>query len=252
MYISRVQFQYGGSWAPRHADNLDPTDSITEILLEFGEVLTGIDHRSGAVIDSLQFVTNLRSYPKIGGNGGGGGSVSGVEVKFFVGDVAGNGLVSQLRAVFMECWRNDLINIWYIRELMISICCVTLFIEFSNFAFILQSFCEMLIARMHNCQNMGIRVITPTCLLACWWNILIALRWRHNELDSVSNHQPQDCILNRLFRCRSKKTSKLRVTGLCAGNSPGTDEFPAQMASYAENVSIWWRHHGPLQNGYIK
>ena len=38
-------------------------------------------------------------------------------------------------------------------------------------------------------------------------------------------------------------TSKLRVTGLCAGNSPGTDEFPAQMASNAENVSIWWRHH---------
>ena len=39
------------------------------------------------------------------------------------------------------------------------------------------------------------------------------------------------------------KTSKLRVTGLCAGNSPGTGEFPAQMASNAENVSIWWRHH---------
>ena len=40
-----------------------------------------------------------------------------------------------------------------------------------------------------------------------------------------------------LFRHRSKKTSKLRVTGLCEGNSPGTSEFPAQ------NVSIWWRHH---------
>ena len=71
-----------------------------------------------------------------------------------------------------------------------------------------------------------------------------ALRWRQNGRDSVSNHQPHDCLLNRLFRRRSKKTSKLRVTGLCAGNSPGTDEFPAQMGSYAENVSIWWRHHG--------
>ena len=50
-------------------------------------------------------------------------------------------------------------------------------------------------------------------------------------------------IVYRLFRRRSKKTSQLRVTGLCAGNSPGTDEFPAQMASNAENVSIWWRHH---------
>ena len=70
-----------------------------------------------------------------------------------------------------------------------------------------------------------------------------SLRWRQNGRDSVSNHQPHDCLLNRLFRSRSKKTSKLRVTGLCAGNSPGTGEFPAQMASYAENVSIWWRHH---------
>ena len=58
------------------------------------------------------------------------------------------------------------------------------------------------------------------------------------------NPQPHDCLLNRLFRRRSKKTSKLRVTGLCAGNSPGAGEFTAQMASYAENVSIWWRHHG--------
>ena len=68
-------------------------------------------------------------------------------------------------------------------------------------------------------------------------------QWRHNGRDSVSNHQPHDCWLNRLFRRRSKTTSKLRVTGLCAGNSPWTGEFPAQMASYAENDSIWWRHH---------
>ena len=67
---------------------------------------------------------------------------------------------------------------------------------------------------------------------------------RHNGRDGVSNYQPHDCLLNHLFRRRSKKTSKLRVAGLCAGNSSGTGEFPAQMASNAENVSIWWRHHG--------
>ena len=72
---------------------------------------------------------------------------------------------------------------------------------------------------------------------------LTSLQWRHNERDSVSNHQPHDCLLNRLFGCKSKKTSKLLVTGLCAGNSPGTGEFSALMASNAENVSIWWRHH---------
>ena len=56
--------------------------------------------------------------------------------------------------------------------------------------------------------------------------------------------QPNDCLINRLFGRRSKKTSKLRVTGLCAGNSPAVGEFPAQMASKAEKFSIWWRHHG--------
>ena len=44
---------------------------------------------------------------------------------------------------------------------------------------------------------------------------LHALQWLHNEHDGVSNHQRLDCLLNRLFRPRSKKTSKLRVTGLC-------------------------------------
>ena len=72
---------------------------------------------------------------------------------------------------------------------------------------------------------------------------LLPLRWRLNGRDSVSNHQLHGCLLNRLFRRRWKKTSKLRVTGLCEGNSPGTGEFPAQMASYAESVFIWWRHH---------
>ena len=41
-----------------------------------------------------------------------------------------------------------------------------------------------------------------------------------------------------------RKISKHRVTGLCAGNSPVTGEFPAQRASNAKNASIWWLHHG--------
>ena len=44
-----------------------------------------------------------------------------------------------------------------------------------------------------------------------------SLQWRHNERDGVSYHQPHDCLLKRLFRRKSKKTSKLRVTGLCGG-----------------------------------
>ena len=52
------------------------------------------------------------------------------------------------------------------------------------------------------------------------------LHWRHNDYDDVSNHQPHGCLLNRLFRRRSNKTSKLRVTGLCVGNSPGPVTSP--------------------------
>ena len=70
------------------------------------------------------------------------------------------------------------------------------------------------------------------------------LQWHHNGHDGISNHQPHDCLFNRLFRHRSKKTPKLHVTGLCVGNSPVTGEFPTQMASNVENVSIWWCHHG--------
>ena len=49
-------------------------------------------------------------------------------------------------------------------------------------------------------------------------------------------------------RRRSKKTSKLRVTALCEGNSPVTGELPEEMANNAENVTIWWRHH---QHSYV-
>ena len=106
-------------------------------------------------------------------------------------------------------------------------------------------------------QNFNIMSIECYLTRSYWWQVKIGigngmistrrsavtLQWRHNGRGSVSNHQPHDCFLNRLFRRRSKKTPKLRVTGLCVGNSPEAGELPAQMASNAENVSIWWRHH---------
>ena len=62
-----------------------------------------------------------------------------------------------------------------------------------------------------------------------------------NTMTDVSNHRCLRCLLNCCFRHRSKRTSKLCITGLCAGNSLVTGEFPAQKACNAENV--WWRHH---------
>ena len=72
---------------------------------------------------------------------------------------------------------------------------------------------------------------------------VLTLQWRQNERDGVSNDQGLDFLFSRLFRRRSKKTSNLRVTGLCEGNPPVTDGFPSQRASYTDFSSIWWRHH---------
>ena len=73
------------------------------------------------------------------------------------------------------------------------------------------------------------------CVWWSWWQCkMMALQWRHNERHGVSNNHPLDCLHNRLFRRKSKKTSKLCVTDLCAGNSSVTGEFPAQRASNAD------------------
>ena len=49
---------------------------------------------------------------------------------------------------------------------------------------------------------------------------------------------------------------KWNIKALCQwslwGNSPVTSEFPAQMAGNAENVSIWWWHHGKSCPDYFE
>ena len=50
-------------------------------------------------------------------------------------------------------------------------------------------------------------------------------------------------VYSTVYQTQIKENIKLSVTGLCAGNSPVTDEFPAQMPSNADFFSIWWRHH---------
>ena len=77
------------------------------------------------------------------------------------------------------------------------------------------------------------------------------LRWRHNDHGGVSNHQPHSCLLNRLVRRRSKKTSKLRVTGHYAGNSPGPVNSPhkgpvARKMFLFDDVIMLWRKLGRI------
>ena len=64
----------------------------------------------------------------------------------------------------------------------------------------------------------------------------LSLQWCHIEHNGISNHRCLDFFLKRLFRRRSKKTWKLRGTGLYEGSSPVTSGFPAQRTSNAENV----------------
>ena len=81
------------------------------------------------------------------------------------------------------------------------------------------------------------------------FEVSYSLQWRHIQHDGVSNHQPHDCSLNCFFKLQIKENIKAPHHWLLWGNSPVTAEFPAQRASNAENVSIWWHHvHGFYMN----
>ena len=47
-------------------------------------------------------------------------------------------------------------------------------------------------------------------------------------------------VYSGVYQSKHQSPASLAI---CVGNSPVTGEFPAQMASNAENASIWWRHH---------
>ena len=86
-------------------------------------------------------------------------------------------------------------------------------------------FCVAQLFRKKSCATMTnvVAFLSMVCKIMCMTTNALerlqhqTLQWRHNERDSVSNHQPRHCLLNCLFRRGSKKTSKLRVNGFCAG-----------------------------------
>ena len=69
------------------------------------------------------------------------------------------------------------------------------------------------------------------------------LQERHNERDSVSNHQPHDCLLNRLFKAQIKENIEAPRHWPLWEEFTGDRWIPRTKASSAENASIWWRHH---------
>ena len=65
-------------------------------------------------------------------------------------------------------------------------------------------------------------------------------QWAQYRLKSLASR-----LFSQLFiEMQIKENIKAPRHWLWAGNLPGTGEFPVQRASNAENVSIWWRHHG--------
>ena len=62
------------------------------------------------------------------------------------------------------------------------------------------------------------------------------LQWRHNKCDGVSNHRRLDCLLNRLFRRRSKKSSKLLVKPL--SHQGGVLTATARRARKTQNAEV--------------
>ena len=118
---------------------------------------------------------------------------------------------------FLLAWKTCWINSWY----------ETLDTMWPHFT-ILISFLPRTFVNIHRLVFMWATKISDTT------DQNDLLQWR----DGVLNHRRPGCLLNRLFMPRSKKTSRLRVTGHCEGNPPITGG-----SSYVENVSIWWRHH---------
>ena len=105
-------------------------------------------------------------------------------------------------------------------------------------------------------KRRGLNCLSSSIIRTTWidwglWCVVAVRNWcglvvqsRHDERYDVSNHRRLACLLNRLFRRRSKKTSKFRITGLCEGKQSVNGWFPSQRVSSTENVSIWWSHHG--------
>ena len=93
--------------------------------------------------------------------------------------------------------------------------------KYSN-AFMYQKTCRLLIMSLDSHAVM--LAIRNACLTMYQYDSTLQLR--HNEPDGAPSHRRHDCLFNCLFRCKSKKTSKLRVTRLCDRNSTVTGEIP--------------------------
>ena len=115
------------------------------------------------------------------------------------------------QSLYKRCW---LILIWlfiYIGYMYIY------WIYIYNFQYLSMAL-SLIVAKVWNMLNVFDWIVDATNTL----EETHSLQWRHNERHGVSNRRRLDCFLNHLFRHRSKKTPKLRVSGLYGGKPPVT------------------------------
>ena len=77
------------------------------------------------------------------------------------------------------------------------------------------------------------------------------LPWHYNDVIMgaiASKITSLTIIYSTVYSSESKGNIKAPRHWPLWGISPETDQLPAQMASNAENVSIWWRHHDFCRN----
>ena len=94
----------------------------------------------------------------------------------------------------------------------------------------------------HNLHTPSKAITSMTDIAGCLTTCEL-LQWRHNEHDSVSNHQPHGCLLNCLFRQIKEKhqspASLAFVRGIHRGpvNSPHKGPVTRKMFSF-DDVNI--------------
>ena len=79
----------------------------------------------------------------------------------------------------------------------------------------------------------------------CTGTTLWLLQWRHNGLDSISNHQHHDCLLKHLFRHRLKKTQSSTSLAFVRGihrrpvNSPHKGPVTRKIFPSDDVIMLW-------------
>ena len=88
--------------------------------------------------------------------------------------------------------------------------------------------------------NPGGRLSTLEWTTRFGQRITVMSQWARCRLKSPASR----LFTEPFIQAQIEENIKAPRHWLCAGNSPVTGEFLAQMASNAENISVWWHHHG--------